>query len=149
MQTRIWSNTWKNLNSSELNDYITQNRIQWKFIVECAPFWGGFYGRMVKCVKIPLRKTLRNVRVTSGELNTILIEIESILNDRPLTYIYSSSEEIEPLTTSQFLARRRLDTIPPVYYPIEGKIAWRSDINFWKKLRTSFGIYGEKIIYRS
>ena len=69
---------WKNIESTEFNDYLTYKRIEWKFIVECAPFWGGFYERMVRSVKIPLRKILRVAKVNSEELNTIIKEIESL-----------------------------------------------------------------------
>ena len=112
---------WKNVDSVEFNDYLTTKRIEWKFIVECAPFWGGFYERMVKSVKIPLRKILRTAKVNSEELNTLIIEIESLLNNRPLTYMYSNPDEFEPLTPSHFLVGRRLDGIPPVYDRLEGK----------------------------
>ena len=42
---------WKNLENNEFNDYILQNRIEWKFIVQYAPFWGGFYERMVRSMR--------------------------------------------------------------------------------------------------
>ena len=44
---------WKNLESNEFNNYLTENKIEWKFIVQYAPFWGGFYERLVRSVKSP------------------------------------------------------------------------------------------------
>ncbi|GBM81435.1 hypothetical protein AVEN_20036-1 [Araneus ventricosus] len=41
-----------------------------------APWWGGFYERLVKSVKDPLRKILGRALLTYEELSTILIEIE-------------------------------------------------------------------------
>ena len=93
------SEAWRSLKSKEFGEYVAENRIEWKFIVQCAPFWGGFYERMVRSVKSPLRKTLRGTKVNSEEMATILIEIEMVLNNRPLTYIYSSPDEVAPLTS--------------------------------------------------
>ncbi|XP_035222580.1 uncharacterized protein LOC118195385 [Stegodyphus dumicola] len=46
------------------------------------------------------------------ELETVLIEIEAILNSRPLTYVYSEVGEPEPLTPAHFLVGRRLTSLP-------------------------------------
>lgn len=38
-----------------------------------------------------------------GELSTLLIEVEAVLNSRPLTYVYKNSDEPQPLTPAHFL----------------------------------------------
>ncbi|GFY05668.1 integrase catalytic domain-containing protein [Trichonephila clavipes] len=48
----------KILKNSEFKDFISSRGITWKFIVERAPWWDGFYERLVKSVKDPLRKFL-------------------------------------------------------------------------------------------
>ena len=47
---------------------------------------------MVRSVKRCLRKVLGNAKLTADELTTVLVEIESTLNARPLTDDY---EELE------------------------------------------------------
>ena len=32
---------------SEVNDYLSTRKVTWKFIVEKAAWWGGFYKRLV------------------------------------------------------------------------------------------------------
>ncbi len=71
---------------------------------------GGFYERMVGCVKRCLKKVLRNARLTYEELLTLLIQIEGVLNSRPLTYV--DEEENEPLTPSHLVIGRRILSIP-------------------------------------
>ena len=68
---------------------------------------------MVQEVKRCLRKTLRNARLDYDELHTVLIEIESTLNSRPLTYV-SSDELDEPITPSHSVVGRRVNSIPIV-----------------------------------
>ncbi|GFQ93460.1 putative pao retrotransposon peptidase superfamily [Trichonephila clavata] len=58
--------------------------ITWKFIVELAPWWGGFYERLMRSFKEPLRKIIGRANLTFEETMTILAEIENVLNHRPL-----------------------------------------------------------------
>ena len=76
-----------------------------------APWWGGFFERLVKQVKSCLRKTLGRSKLSFDELTTILVEVEAVLNSRPLTYLYSDDVE-EPLTPSHLVIGRRLLTLP-------------------------------------
>ena len=46
------------------------------------------------------------------KLNTILIEVEAVLNSRPLTYPYVDINDASPLTPSNFLCGHRLLTLP-------------------------------------
>lgn len=45
------------------------------------------------------------------EFLTVVVEIECVLNSRPLTYV-SSEDGVEPLTPSHLLTRRRSLSIP-------------------------------------
>jgi hypothetical protein len=61
---------------------------------------------MIKSSKRCLKKTLKNARLSYDELNTVLTEVESVLNSRPLTYVESGEME-EALTPSHLLIGRR------------------------------------------
>ena len=71
---------------------MTNKQIEWRFIVEKAPWWGGYWERLIQSVKRCLRKTIGKSALRFEELATILIEIESTLNNRPLTYLYGDDE---------------------------------------------------------
>lgn len=64
--------------------------------------------------KIILRKILGTYCVNLEILETVISEIEAILNDRPLTYVSVSSESCdpEPLTPSHLLYGRRITRLP-------------------------------------
>lgn len=95
----------------EVCDFVANRGIKWDFILEKAPWWGGFYERMVQLVKRTLRKILGNARLTYEELMTVLVEVEGTLNSRPLTYVYSDVCE-QPLTPSHLVIGKRLATLP-------------------------------------
>ena len=97
----------KTFTSKVLKKFLTKNRIDKDFILPASPWWGGFYERLVRNVKVPLRKTLGKARLTYEEMETILIEIECIVNARPLTYL-SDDNMTEPLTPSHLLTGRNI-----------------------------------------
>ena len=92
--------------------FLANHNITWKFITERAPWWGGFYERLVGLVKRCLKKTIGKACLNIIELNTILIEVEAVLNSRPLTYPYVDINDASPLTPSHFLCGHRLLALP-------------------------------------
>ena len=93
--------------SSDLELYLTLHNIKWEFILAASPCWGGFYERMVKVVKTSLHKVIGKSRLSYEDLETVLIQIESIVNSRPLTFI-TTEEVCEPLTPSHLIYGERL-----------------------------------------
>ena len=85
--------------------YVANKDIKWKFIVEHAPWMGGVYERLVGLVKRCLRKSLGRRHLKSDELATVLIEVEAIINSRPLV-TRGSLGEGEALTPAHFLTLR-------------------------------------------
>ena len=103
---RIISDNFTSFKSKAVKAFLLRYRIEWKFILELSPWWGGFYERLIKVVKNSLRKILKNARLTYDELSTVLIEIESIMNSRPLTYL--SEDGIEAITPFHLLHGRNI-----------------------------------------
>ena len=58
-------------NHPEVKSDLDVCRTKWKFNLERAPWWGGFFERMVGNVKAYLRKVLSNARLTFDELRTV------------------------------------------------------------------------------
>lgn len=94
--------------SEDVQNFAASKNIVWKFNIESAPWQGGFFERLVKSVKRPLKKILSNSRLKYNELLTILTDIEFILNNRPLTYIYEELNK-EPLTPNHLMYGRKLN----------------------------------------
>lgn len=93
--------------------YLVENRITWQFIVERAPWWGGFWERLVRSIKRPLKRVIGRSTLTYDELHTILVEIEGIIKARPLTYVYDDEESsCQPLTPSHLIYGRRITGSP-------------------------------------
>ncbi|XP_074629581.1 uncharacterized protein LOC141887214 [Acropora palmata] len=98
-------------NSPAVRRHLANKGVKWTFNLERAPWWGGYFERLVQSLKRCLKKILKSAKVTSEELQTVLVEIEATLNSRPLTFV-SSREIEEPLTPYHLLCGRRLLAMP-------------------------------------
>ncbi|XP_062590223.1 uncharacterized protein LOC134251820 [Saccostrea cucullata] len=90
--------------------------VNWKFIPRAAPWYGGFWERLIGITKTTLKKIIGRSYIDLETLQTVVTEVEAIVNDRPLTYVSSNLEDPEPLTPSHLLYGRRLTSLP---YPTE------------------------------
>ncbi|EFP10192.1 hypothetical protein CRE_01450 [Caenorhabditis remanei] len=92
-----------------VENYLANKRIKWYFNTALAPWEGGVWERMVGLVKKALKHGLGDQCYSRKDLETIIIECESIINHRPLTYIADEESEII----------RPIDLIQPkISYPI-------------------------------
>jgi len=108
---------WKNLRYPEMRAFFRDKGIEWRFVCEQAPWWGGFYEALVKSVKTPLKKVLGLLDMSllqHDELETPLKEGEAMLNSRPFTYVYNDLRELDPLTPSHIIIGRWINLLPPI-----------------------------------
>ena len=98
--------------SNRVQESLGNQGIEWKFIPCRAPWYGGYWERLVGLTKNALKKTLGRAYVTLPSLQTLVVEIEAHLNNRPLTYVTSELNEPEPLTPSHILYGRMINTVP-------------------------------------
>ena len=100
------------INSDRIGEALCTLGIQWRFIPKRAPWYGGFWERLIGLTKTTLRKVLGKALVTLPVLQTEIVEIEAVLNDRPLTYVSADLRDPEPLTPSHLLCGRSITSMP-------------------------------------
>ena len=100
------------LESKDLKESLNRHGVSWKFIPKRAPWYGGFWERLIGMTKMALKKVLGRAHITLVMLETMIVEIEALLNDRPLTYVSSDIQDSEPLTPAHLLYGRKIVTLP-------------------------------------
>ena len=73
---KAWKET---ISRHEVQSYTANQGIEWNFIVELAPWMGGFYERLVGTVKGALKKSIGKICLTEEKLETFLAEAEAAL----------------------------------------------------------------------
>ena len=95
---------WENVvKDPDVIGYVNERPIKWSFTVELSPGMGGFYERFISITKMALKKASESC-LTSIQLQTILTEIEAIVNSRPLVYIINEVEHRTIITPTHFLS---------------------------------------------
>ena len=88
-----------------------QHGSEWQFITPTSPWRGGFYERLNRSLKEPLKKWINNQPQTFDALQTIICQVEAIVNSRPLGPITDDPHDMV-LTPSHFLIGHSL-VCPP------------------------------------
>ncbi|GFX78394.1 integrase catalytic domain-containing protein [Trichonephila clavipes] len=97
------ANALKSLDWDFIQAECSLMKIKWLCSPPSAPWYGGFWKRMVRSIKELLRKCLGKSCVTYEEMLTLLYECEATTNGRPLTYLSDDPKELKPLTPAHFI----------------------------------------------
>ncbi|XP_055642575.1 uncharacterized protein LOC129779234 isoform X1 [Toxorhynchites rutilus septentrionalis] len=86
--------------------------IQFNFIPARAPTFGGLWEAAVKSLKHHLRRVVGLKALTAEAMQTVLTQIESCLNSRPLTALSEDPNDLVVLIPGHFLVGSALQSIP-------------------------------------
>ena len=91
-----------------LKEKLQQEGMEWTFNPPFAPHMRGAWESMVKLAKRAITATTNGAQLTDEELITVAAECEAMLNNRPLTYVGSEPDDLEPLIPAHFLTTRQI-----------------------------------------
>ena len=90
-------------NQETLLSRLAQRGIRWHFNSPAASHRGGSWERTVRSVKRTLAAIFGGVTMTDETFTTFLIEVERILNGRPIIKVAADSRDVEALTPNALL----------------------------------------------
>lgn len=100
------------MNSNILTESATTEQISWFFIPPHSPHFGGLWEAGIKSVKTHLKRIVGNASLTYEKLYTLLVQVEAVLNSRPLHPLSCDPFDYTPLTPSHFLIGRSMMSVP-------------------------------------
>ena len=101
------------LDQERIHKFLQRSHTTWHFIPPYSPHFGGVWESLVKSVKRALQAVLKEQIVTESVLRTTLIEVEAVVNSRPLTYNSSDPTDFTALTPNHFLHGGATIITPP------------------------------------
>ena len=91
------------LDQDKIVGVAAQQGIEWTFNPPYGSHHGGVFESLIKSTKRGLSATLSHAGITDEELLTALVEVEGMLNSRPLLYCSSDPHDEPVLTPNHFL----------------------------------------------
>jgi Family of unknown function (DUF5641) len=144
-QLAIQEKVQTSLKDPALADQLANQGIQWSFNPPAAPHHGGLWEAAIKNTKFFLRRVMGTSVLDFEEFTTLLNQIESILNSRPLTQLTADPEDLEALTPGHFLIGRPLTSAPePSLEHIKmnklsrWQLIQKMTQSFWKRWSTQY-----------
>jgi len=130
------------LNQSNLNNYLLERNIKWKFNPPSSPWMGGASESIVKLAKRPL-KTVTNERAIYDEnLVTFFTEVEATLNSRPLVSISDDVNDFNVITPNSFI----LGTSTSIFRTSDSKDAELSCRQRWKAVEALTNVFWRRYV---
>ena len=112
---RILSDSYLNNKSSGVSNYLRQQGTSWSFNLPNASNMGGVGERMIRTVRKVFLAVTPKATLTDDDLHTLLTEVESIVNSRPLMDITLEAGSVTyPLTPNHLLRLNSAMAPPPV-----------------------------------
>lgn len=118
---------WK---SKEVSDHMIIHGTEWKFMKPAAPHQGGIYEAAVKSMKFHLKRIIGTKCLEYEQFMTLIIQIEAILNSRPICPLHTDPTDINALTPGHFLTGEQM------VMPLPGIAREESDstgVKLWKE----------------
>lgn len=128
-----------------LQEQLASHQNSFKFNPPGASHFWGCWEREIRSLKSALCSSIGDQIVTEEVLRTVLVEIEGILNSKPIGYTSSDIADLDPVTPNMLLMGRPDSSLPQVVYPeseLLNKRRWRHSQlladQFWRRFLSNY-----------
>ncbi|KAF7655539.1 hypothetical protein LDENG_00054600 [Lucifuga dentata] len=99
-----------------LQEQLEKCKVRFVWNPPHAPHFGGSWEREVRAIKTALRVAIGGQIVTEEVLRTLLVEVEEMLNSKPIGYVSSDISDPDPVTPNLLLMGRLEAALPQVMF---------------------------------
>ncbi|XP_028406775.1 uncharacterized protein LOC114529217 [Dendronephthya gigantea] len=129
----------KEWNQSQIHDFLLQRNIKWLFNPPTGSHHGGVWERCIRTTRKVIQGIIKEQVLDDEGINTLMCEVEAIVNGRPITKLSDDPQDMEPLTPNHLLLLRGGPTLPPatlsnqdIYGRRWRQIQYLADV-FWRR----------------
>lgn len=102
-----------NLDQAQIEKVMQRKDIKWVFNSPAASHQGGVWERQIRTVRRIFSALVKEQTLTDDSLQTLMCEVESIINQRPITSLSDDPYDLEPLTPNHLLLMKAQPNMPP------------------------------------
>ena len=103
----------KEWNRDQIHESLLQQGINWRFNPPTASHMGGVWERQIRTVRTLILNLFNQQLLNDKSLLTLMCNIESIINGRPITKLSDDPDDPLPLTPNHLLLQRSGQDLPP------------------------------------
>ena len=118
------------LDQVRIAECLRQKEITWTFNPPAASHMEGVWERMIRSVRRILALLMKEQTLSDETLLTLMCEVESTINSRPITVVSDDPNDMEPLTPNHLLMMRSPPT--PATDEIDQRDSYRRR---WKQVQ--------------
>ena len=118
-------------NQAQIHDYLLQHDVKWIFNPPAASHHGGVWERCIRTVRKVMKALLKEQVLDDEGLCTLMCEVESIVNGRPITKVSDDPRDCNALTPNHLLLLRGGSAMPPGAFSREDNYSFRR----WRRWR--------------
>lgn len=127
-------------NQQKIYQFLVQRNVEWVFNPPAGSHHGGVWERYIRTVRKLMRSLMKEQTLDDEGLATLMCEVESIVNRRPISKVSDDPKDMEALTPNHLLLLRSGPTLPPGVFRKEDTYSrrrWRqaqylADV-FWRR----------------
>lgn len=108
---------------------LTHKNIKFNFISPRAPNFDGLWDRLIRSVKLRFKRIVLNSLLMYEEASTLLMQIEAIINSRPLTPLSDDPSSFHAFTLFDFL-------VPEILMDMTSEVFLRTGLTMTKDTAT-------------
>ena len=101
------------LDQAKIDHYMIDKGVEWIFHPPHASHKSGIWERQIRSTRKVLAGLLRGQKLCEETLVTLMCEVESILNNRPITQVSDELNDLKVLKPSHLLLLREAPLLPP------------------------------------
>ena len=101
------------LNESQIHEFLLLRNIKWLFNPPSGSHFGGVWERCIRTVRKILVALMKEQPLDDEGFATLMCEVESIVNGRPITKSSDDPSDSEALSPSHLLLLRAGPKLPP------------------------------------